>query len=518
MTNEETYNNFAPEAAEHAEQDSQFWKILIVDDLEDVHRTTMFALKNYTYQNKGIKFLRAYNNLGAKAHLENNPDISVVLLDVVMNESGLNLIPFIRENEKTKFTQIILRTGEPDEAPEREVVEKYEINDYIAKPDATQDKLFTSITASIRAYTTLIKLDSHRKELEQNNKSLEKNNTVLTEKTKIQEDQLQKIQEELISKELEVRIGTKFVGQSGQIKDIRNKALNIAKFDECVLVSGENGVGKEIIAHMIHLASSKKNNAFLAFNCTAISENLVESILFGYKKGAFTGAIADNKGYFKSADKGTLFIDEIGEMDLNVQVKLLRAIEYNEIIAIGSNIPEKINVRVIAATNHNLEQLVGQGKFREDLYYRINTCQIYIPPLRERIDDIEPLVKHFIEAFAKKYNILAPEIDNDALGELKKYSFPGNIRELKNIVYNALINSNGRNLSSGVFNLKVKPPSVPELIENGDYTLATAINVARFNAIKKAKDLAKTGKIDEICAILDIPRANYYRYLKELGM
>lgn len=514
MAENEVFNDFAPEQNSKGIEE-EFWKVLVVDDKEDVHKTTEFALKNFTYKGKGIKLLRAFNNLSAKHHLDNNPDVAVVLLDVVMDENGLKLIPYIRDNAKTKYVQIILRTGEPDEAPEREVVEKFEINDYIAKPDATQDRLFTSITASLRAYKHLIKLERQQLELERMNNLLKNDNQSLKEISVKQETVIEKMKEELISKELENRIGNRFIGVSSQIRKVKDMAMNIARFNECVLISGENGSGKEIIAHLIHHASDRKNNNFLAFNCTAIAENLVESVLFGYKKGAFTGAVKDHNGYFKSADKGTLFIDEIGEMDLAVQVKLLRAIEYSEFIPIGAEKQERADVRIIAATNKDLAQLVKEGRFREDLYYRINTSNVVLPPLRDRRDDIEPLIEYFSEAFALKYNVLNPGISREAISLLKNYRFPGNVRELKNIIFNALINSNGEELQAEDFASLGQKKSFG-LSGKEDFSLASALLEAKKNAINRAKDLSETGKVEDICRLLDVPRANYYRYIKEI--
>lgn len=515
--NKDIFNDFAPEVGE-SESAGNPWKILIVDDKEDVHKTTVFALKNFFYEGRGLQFLRAYNNLGAKAHIENNTDIAVVLLDVVMDENGLKLVPYIRENPETAFMQIILRTGEPDEAPEREVVEKFEINDYIAKPEATQDRLFTSVTASLRAYKNLINLEEHKKELIRLNMLLKEDNSSLKQENKRKQDQIEDMKDKLLSKEMEARIGKKFIGVSSKIKEVKDKALRVAKFNECVLISGENGSGKEIIAHLIHHASSRKDKPFLAFNCTAISENLVESVLFGHKKGSFTGAISDNKGYFASAQGGSLFIDEIGEMDMNMQVKLLRAIEYNEVIPVGANGSVPVDARIIAATNKDLKKMVEEGRFREDLYYRINTSHIMIPPLRERPDDIRHLLTHFTGEFAEKYNVLLPNISEEVVKFLLDYKYPGNVRELKNIIFNALINSGGEDLTLMNFEFLKQKMDSRAVIDADDNTLASALNLAKRNAIIQAKEMARTGKVSEICEILDIPKANYYRYLKELDL
>ncbi|PLX10087.1 MAG: hypothetical protein C0594_05355 [Marinilabiliales bacterium] len=509
----EVFNDFANEEHLNNTEDNK-WKILVVDDNEAVHKATIFALKNFHYKNRGIELLRAFNNMGAKAHLESHPDIAVVLLDVVMDESGLKLIPVIKNNPETQNIQIILRTGEPEEAPEREVVEKYEINDYIAKSEATQNKLFTSITSSLRAFENLNIIEQQKNELKRVNSLLKEQNHDLSNTNKKQKAEIDEIKSKLLSKELEAKIGTNFIGVSKKITQVRDKAKNLARFDECVLVTGENGSGKEIIAHLIHYESNRKDEKFLAFNCTAIAESLIESVLFGYKKGAFTGAVKDHDGYFKSAENGTLFIDEIGEMDMNAQVKLLRAIEYSEIIPVGSNTAEKINVRIIAATNKDLLDQVKKGLFREDLYYRIATSVISIPPLRERTEDITPLVEHFANTFAEKYNILPPEVDEDAMNFLRRHPFPGNVRELKNMVYNAIMNSGGNSIGIDDFaSATIHGDSIPN-----DNTMEAAIRQAKKSAILKAKSQSEKGKAEEICEILKISRANYYRYLKELDI
>ncbi|MBU0764302.1 MAG: sigma-54 dependent transcriptional regulator [Bacteroidetes bacterium] len=505
------YEDFAPEENNGATGRNN-WKILVVDDNEAVHKATIFALKNYRYKNKGVTLLRAYNNLGAKAHLELNPDIAVVLLDVVMDESGLKLIPFIRDNTVTAKIQIILRTGEPEEAPEREVVEKYEINDYIAKSEATQDKLFTAITSGLRAFENLLKIEEQRRELERMNIVLGERNRNLEHMSKEQQTEIESIKEQLIAKELEKSVGTRFIGVSSKILQVKEKAMNLARFDECVLLAGENGSGKEIIAHLMHHAGPRNHEKFLAFNCTAISESLVESALFGYKKGAFTGAAKDHEGYFKSADNGTLFIDEVAEMDMSVQVKLLRAIEYNEIMPVGANSPEKVNVRILTATNKDLKQQVDDGLFREDLYYRISTSIITVPPLRERPEDIPALTYHFMNSFAEKYSIVPPDMDHNVIKWLQKYRFPGNVRELKNMVYNAIMNCGGKMLGVEDFTMNISGTGST----SEDNTLESAVRKAKRTAIERARELSTSGKAEEICGILCISRANYYRFLKEL--
>ena len=244
----------------------------------------------------------------------------------------------------------------------------------------------------------------------------------------------------LISQELQEAIDANIVGQSQAIKDILDMAATAAQHDEAnVLVIGESGTGKELVARMIHYHSPRSGQRFYAVNCSAIPRELFESEFFGHKKGAFTGALESKKGYFQLADGGTLFLDEIGDLPLELQAKLLRVLEDRIVSMIGSDKPQKVDVRVIAATNQNLLQKVKDGKFRTDLYYRLNTVIINTPPLRERRNDIPVLVEYFVRFFAEKMNKPVPGIRQHSLERLTRYAFPGNIRELRNMVERAMI-------------------------------------------------------------------------------
>ena len=210
-------------------------------------------------------------------------------------------------------------------------------------------------------------------------------------------------------------------------------AVQVAPTDLSVLVTGESGVGKEIFPQIIHQFSSRKHGKYIAVNCGAIPEGTIDSELFGHEKGAFTGALADRKGYFQEADGGTIFLDEIGELPLSTQVRLLRVLETGEFIKVGSSQVIKTNVRVIAATNVNIPKAIEEGKFREDLYYRLNTVPIIIPALRERPDDIILLFRKFARDFAEKYRMPPVRLTEDARTSLVNFRWPGNIRQLKNI-------------------------------------------------------------------------------------
>lgn len=223
------------------------------------------------------------------------------------------------------------------------------------------------------------------------------------------------------------------IGDSKYINRAIEVACLVANTDLSVLITGENGVGKESFSKIIHFYSQRSSKKFIAINCGAIPEGTVDSELFGHKKGAFTGAADERKGYFEEADGGTIFLDEIGDLPLPSQTKLLRVLEQGEIIKVGSSKNQKVNVRVVAATNVNLQKKINEGKFREDLFYRLNVVPINIPPLRERGEDIYKLFLKFASDFSIKYNSAQIELDDDAKIELMRYDFPGNIRELKNI-------------------------------------------------------------------------------------
>ncbi len=265
----------------------------------------------------------------------------------------------------------------------------------------------------------------------------------------------------LISKSLEKRIERHFIGISPQIKEILDLAMTASDFqDTNVLITGESGTGKENIARIIHYASQRKDNIFCAVNSSAITDSLLESEFFGHKKGSFTGAINDKKGFFEISDHGTLFLDEIADMPMNLQAKMLRAIEEKKITRVGETSQVETDFRIISATNHELDQLVAEKRFRLDLIHRLNTLHIHIPPLRERTEDIEPLLEFYCEYLSKKLNKPQPQIDKEAVQALKNYPFPGNVRELKNMMERAIILSKGTSLGLKDFPIKDKTKTV----------------------------------------------------------
>jgi len=244
----------------------------------------------------------------------------------------------------------------------------------------------------------------------------------------------------MLREQLEEKHGFQsIISQSGPMENILNTAWRISASNASVLITGESGTGKEMLANAIHFASSRKDKIMRVVNIAALSETLIDSELFGHVRGAFTGAVGDKSGVFEIADGGTLFIDEVGDIPMPVQVKLLRTIQFGQIQKVGSENLETCDVRIIAATNKDIRKMIEEGTFRQDLYYRLNVVHIDIPPLRMRKDDINPLINHFVEKFSRKNRKDITGVSHDAMDVLMKYDYPGNIRELENIIERAVI-------------------------------------------------------------------------------
>ena len=233
------------------------------------------------------------------------------------------------------------------------------------------------------------------------------------------------------------------VGKSPQMKEVFGTIQNVALYDSTVFIDGESGTGKELVASAIHYESPRAGENLIKVNCSSFSDSLLESELFGHVKGAFTGALQERIGRFEEADQGTIFLDEVGDMSPNIQVKLLRVLQEKEIERVGENRTRKVDIRIIAATNKNLKREVDAGRFREDLYYRLNVFPIHMPPLRDRKEDIPPLAERFIERWNSKHKKRITDLSDEALGKLMDHSWPGNVRELENAIEHACIKSIG---------------------------------------------------------------------------
>ena len=436
-------------------------KILIIDDEQQIRHllSRMMELEGYeTYQAADCKS-------GMKQLEIQSPE--VVLCDVFLPDgNGVELVTAIKK--QFPLTEVILLTAHGN-IPDGVQAIKNGAFDYITKGDDNNK---------------IIPLISRAMEKAQMNKRVE---------------------------QLEKQVGKKYsfnsiLGNSKAIKDAILLAQKVSQTDVPVLLTGETGTGKEVFAQAIHQNSPRKSRAFVAVNCSAFSKELLESEMFGHKAGSFTGAMKDKKGLFEEANNGTIFLDEIGEMAFDLQAKLLRILESGEYIKIGDTKPTKVNVRVIAATNRNLQQEIADNHFREDLFYRINTIHLEIPPLRERGDDILLFVETFLHRFASKYQRPEMRMHEQTIEKLRSYHWPGNIRELQHAIEKAVILCEGNVIRPKDILVKQtwKPQTtstVPNLEEVERQAIETAI-------------LQNNGNLTAAAEQLGISRQTLYNKLK----
>ena len=306
------------------------------------------------------------------------------------------------------------------------------------------------------------------------------------------------------------------IGKSPAIKKIYEMITAVADADSTVLITGKSGSGKELVARALHFNSRRSSKPFIAVNCGAISENLIESELFGHKKGAFTGAISDKEGFMKASEGGTLFLDEIGDMPLQLQVKLLRAIQEREFTPVGTTSPIKINIRFLASTNQDLKELVSQGKFREDLYFRLNVVDIHLPSLKEREEDIPLLADHFVNKYRKHMNKPVKGISNEALRALVSHEWKGEVRELENVIERSMIFC-----KEDFITVKDLPEVFRETGSQSDFSISGSLDesVKRFEReiITRALDANEFNK-EKAAEALQVGLSTLYRKMKELNI
>ncbi len=405
--------------------------VLVVDDESVIRKGISRALEK-----RGL-FTRVAANGKEALALMSDYNFDLVLLDIRMPDmDGLDVLSLIRK--KYPKTQVIMITGYPTIDTAVHCV-KLGALDYLVKPFRLED-LDAALNKTERPQSVP-------------NKSVAESNDLKIDSSK-----------------------NLIIGQSSPMKAIFDKIIRVAQSDSTVLISGESGTGKELVARAIHTNSHRKDNEFLAIDCSSLVETLLESELFGHVKGSFTGASQTKHGFFELANLGTFFFDEIGNLSMNIQAKLLRVIQEREFMKVGGQQKIQLDIRIISASNVSLKKLVEAGTFRQDLYYRLSVVPIRLPPLRKRREDIPILIDHFLNKFCKKINKPVPDISPEAMDILKEYAWPGNVRELEHTMERILILEDtdvicGRDLPSfiskrqGEFKMFTEEPSSLEELE-----------------------------------------------------
>jgi two-component system nitrogen regulation response regulator NtrX len=310
------------------------------------------------------------------------------------------------------------------------------------------------------------------------------------------------------------------VGESYAMRQLREQVAMAAPTNGRVLIYGENGTGKELVARTVHTLSKRRSGAFIEVNCAAIPEELIESELFGHMRGSFTGAVADRRGKFEAADGGTIFLDEIGDMSLKTQAKVLRVLQEQTLEAVGGTTPIKVDARVIAATNKDLQSEIRAGRFREDLYFRLNVIPVFVPPLRDRREDIAPLADYFMAELAREYGRRVKSFEAPATAALQHYTWPGNVRELRNVIERLMIMVPGESISAadlGFLDLGGFGPPAAPVPGTDRLTLHEARD--RFERDLILRTLAEhQGNMSRTADALGVERSNLYRKMKAFGI
>lgn len=450
-------------------------KILMVDDDEDVLLAAKMLLKK---QNHHVIIEKNPNKI---PFLLNNDTYDVILLDmnfskdITSGKEGFYWLEKILEKDPKSVVILITAFGDVEMAVK---ALKQGATDFVLKP-WQNEKLIATISTAIRLRQSYSEVDKLRKAKEM----------------------------------LEEQIGKPFseiIGESAPIKEVFGLVEKVAKTDANVLILGENGTGKELIARAIHQRSLRKDSSFVSVDMGAITETLFESELFGHKKGAFTDAREDRPGRFELANGGTLFLDEIGNLSMSLQSKLLSALQSRQVTRVGSNQSIPVDIRLICATNMPLHQMVKDGTFRQDLLYRINTVEIKVPPLCDRVEDIALLAQHYLDYYARKYHKPVNTISAGAMDKLKRYPWPGNIRELQHSIERAVIMTDSPSLQESDF-LFSRPVSSSASLETLN------LDEVEKAAIVKALNLF-SGNISKAADELGLTRASLYRRMEKYGL
>ena len=499
-----------------ARVDTMNAEILIVDDISD-----NLNLLCQTLESKGYNIIAAPSGeIALQIVARTHPDL--ILLDIMMpGMDGFETCRRLKVDKRLSDIPVIFITAK-DET--ESVVEGFQVGgvDYITKPFQEEEVL-------VRVHTHL-KNHWLTQELIQKNRELEQE-IAKREQAEVAREQAEDARQtadeklSLISQREAERWGIAgFVGQSQTIGKILGDIRRLQTTGTTsVLITGESGTGKELIARAIHFGGPREKGPFIPVNCSAIPEDLAESLFFGHVRGAFTGATTARKGYFELADGGTLFLDEIGEMPLQLQVKLLRVLEDGSFVPLGGTSEKRVDVRILAATNADLQAKIAEGEFREDLYFRLAAFTVAVPPLRERPSDIPLLVNHFLKMFATEMAIETPTLSDEALSALKAHAFPGNVRELKNIIERALIESGGGEIRPEHLHfahLRESAATTPSSADSSvNHARSLPLNLQQAEAILIQHALEQTnGNISEAARLLGIGRQTLYRKLAQGGV
>lgn len=450
-------------------------KILMIDDDEDVLLAAKMLLKKQSHH------IIIEKNPKKIPFLLNNDTYDVILLDmnfskdITSGKEGFYWLEQILAHDPTSVVIMITAFGDVEMAVR---ALKAGATDFILKP-WQNEKLIATISTAIKLKQSYNQVDKLKKAKEM----------------------------------LEEQVNRPFsdiIGNSPAIREVFSLIDKVAKTDANVLILGENGTGKELIARAIHQRSLRHDNNFVSVDMGAITETLFESELFGHKKGAFTDAREDRPGRFELANSGTLFLDEIGNLSLSLQSKLLSALQSRQITRVGSNQQISVDIRLICATNMPLAKMVQEGTFRQDLLYRINTVEIQVPPLCDRVEDIQLLAQHYLEHYAKKYHKPVRKIADEAMDKLKRYAWPGNIRELQHSIERAVIMTDSETLHESDFLL-----SRTLTASTSNHTLN--LDEVEKSAIVKALQM-HNGNISKAADELGLTRASLYRRMEKYGI
>ncbi len=454
-------------------------KVLIVDD----HKDMLSMLSRLLSSELNIEIVTTSSSLRA-LEIINRDRVDLAIVDVKMPKlDGIGLLKKIKEIDDELIVIILTGFGTVEMAVDALKLGAY---DFLTKP-VNNDRLVHTVKRA---------LDYKR---------------VLEEKSVLEK----KILEETLKKEL--------IGESRSIKDLLEKIAAVANTDETILIRGETGTGKELAARTIHRLSKRAKGPFVAVNCPAIPETILESELFGYRKGAFTSAVTDKKGLFEEADGGTIFLDEIGDIPLSIQTKLLRVLQEKEFKPLGDTKNVKVDVRVIASTNQDLEKKIEKGQFREDLYYRLNVISLRMPSLNERIEDIPLLANHFLKEYAAEFGKALTGFTPDAIDYLIGRKWKGNVRELQNLVKRAVIFSKGEKITRDELESPVyENPCSDDVLEklfNIDYKTAKSKLIEKFTREYIGNLLKKTnGNVTHAARLAGMERQALQQLMRRYGI